>query len=170
MNNHVRNSLLAIVVCLLVIDVGKSFLGPSGPVPGPGPSPIPSGPDLYQVFNQTENHTQGRTDALRFSMLCSSLASRIDYDGKSPTPRITTGVQVDDLRRWARAYQLHGQSYGTRYPSLGPVVGQYLLSRLGDSGGSIDIVPEGSSISRRAIWVECYNSLADSAVLASKRI
>jgi hypothetical protein len=82
------------------------LLSDRAPRPRPNPEPRPAGPDLVTVFAAAPDRDKARSDALAFSHLCESLAIKIEYDGRLSPPRISTGVQCDELRRWAREYGL----------------------------------------------------------------
>lgn len=119
-----------------------------------GPSPIkPEGPDLTAAFSQTSSTAQATMDARQFAALCSSLADMMEYDGKRSEPRLLTGVQMDDLRRWSREYLQTGSSFGSRYPRLPELVGSYLDEKIGKSGGPV--TPES-----RAAWVSAHRQLS----------
>lgn len=130
------------------------------------PGERPEGPDLYAVFNEFgQSDEQARSDAIAFGVLCESLGAMIEYDGQRPDgPRLLSGVQLDDLRRWAREYQMRGESFGQRYPSLPKVVGGYLDEQLGTScGGALD----GEM---RDKWVASHRQLAKCSLWAAEKL
>lgn len=139
--------------------VGYLLLGGSG---GILPEK-PAGPDLTAAFAQTSNTSQAAADARQFAALCASLADMMEYDGKRTEPRLLTGVQMDDLRRWAREYLQVGSSFGSRYPRLPELVGGYLDEKLGKSGGPV--TPES-----RAAWVAAHRQLSLCGEYAAKAL
>jgi hypothetical protein len=118
------------------------------------PGTKPEGPDLLPAFKQTDNFGQARQDAEQLAALCDSIADAIEYDGaRGEQSRLTTGVQLDNLRRWSREYLLRGDSFGTKYPQLPEVIGKYLDNQVGTKGGPVDI-------ELRKRWVTSHRQLA----------
>lgn len=124
----------------------------------PGAS-TPDGPDLVQVFRTSDDAAQARRDAWTFATLCSSLADQIEYDGQLSQPRLRTGVQLDDLRRWAREYRLEGRSFSAEYPALPQTVRDFLDSQVGTAGGPIDAA-------QRTRWITALRTLSRCAAYA----
>jgi len=129
----------------------RAFTTPAPPTPTPH-----NGPDLRAAFGQTDNPARARADAATFAALCRSIADVIEYDGRLDKPRLTTGAQLDRLRRWAREYNLDGVSLGTRYPALPPAIKTYLDEQLGTDAGPL-------APAHRQKWVAAYRTLAAAA-------
>ena len=146
-------------VVAVVLVVGYFLLnGAKGPL-----LPRPDGPDLTAAFSQSNSSSQASTDARQFAALCSSLADMMEYDGKRQEPRLLTGVQMDDLRRWSREYLQTGSSFGSRYPKLPELVGTYLDEQLGKSGGPL--TPES-----RSKWVATHRQLSLCGEYAAQKL
>ena len=143
------------------IAVGVLYLmaGADTPV-----GPKPSGPDLVPAFRQTDKPDQAREDARSLCAFCDALAATIEYDGaRGDQARLTTGVQLDNLRRWSREYMLRGESLGTRYPKLPEEIGKYLDQAVGTAGGPIDA-------DARKKWVQAHRDLARCAQWAADQL
>jgi len=154
------NKLLAIVAVGL-IGAGLYLSqqdSPGTPKPSPG-----DGPDLLAAFRQNDDSAQASADAWAFSCLCQSLADCIERDASLEPPRLRTGVQLDDLRLYARHYQRDGHNYGTIYPQLKTTVGAHLEQAVGNSGGPV-------SAEGRRKRVEAYRHLAASAKYAASEL
>lgn len=126
-------------------------------------TPPAGGPDLVSVFQQADNMSQASQDAADMGKLCNAIARQIEYDGTRPQPRLTTGQQMDDLRRWAREYFTNGQSLGVQYPRLPGLVKSFLATQLGTSGGPINA-------EQRAKWASAFRTLGESALYASTQL
>lgn len=116
-------------------------------------SPPTDAPDLVAAFATNDSAIEARTDALTLGELCRSIADVIEYDGQLEQPRLTTGVQLDRLRRWAREYRLGGKSLAVKYPELPPILRGYLDAKVGTSGGPI-------TAAQRQQWVAAYRTIA----------
>lgn len=152
-------------VLLVFAALGIWFVFSQPPAPQPPLPDRPSGPDLYTVFSSVGNTTQAHADAVAFGVLCESLAAMIEYDGtRGEEARLTTGIQLDDLRRWSREYYMRGDSFGVRYPQLPEVVGGFLEAQIGESsGGLVDDT-------MRARWVNAHRALAQQSLWAANRL
>lgn len=126
-------------------------------------TPPAGGPDLVAVFSQSDNMSQAAQDAADMGKLCNAIARQIEYDGTRPQPRLTTGQQMDDLRRWAREYFTNGQSLGVQYPKMPATVKAFLDSQLGTAGGPINA-------EQRAKWVSAFRTLGESSRYASTKL
>lgn len=115
--------------------------------------PPDDAPDLVAAFATNDSALEARTDALTLGELCRSIADVIEYDGQLEQPRLTTGVQLDRLRRWAREYRLGGKSLAVKYPELPPILRGYLDAKVGTSGGPI-------TAAQRQQWVAAYRTIA----------
>lgn len=140
---------------LHVIDAANASADPSTPVLQPGD------PDLSAAFRETGDRAKASQDARQFAALCRSLADTIEFDGSQQSPRIRTGVQLDDLRRWARHLLLDGRTFSETYPTLAVAVGEFLDSKVGTSGGVL-------SAEHRARYVAAFRSLARSSEAAAQ--
>jgi len=145
------------------------LLASRSPLPQPNPSPPPAGPDLVSVFAVGRDRDKARVDALAFSHLCESLAAKIEYDGGLTKPRIATGVQCDELRRWAREYGLSGGSFASDYPQLPEAIKAYMDTALGTGGGPIDVTGEAGKTIRQK-WVEALRVISQSAKHAANSL
>jgi len=130
------------------------------------PKPQPDVPDnaftLAPAFRTNDNRAEAVRHAFTFAVLCRSLANGIEYDGtRKPSPRINTGVQIDDLRRAVREYSLNGVSFAIKYPGLASMVGEYLDAKVGKGGGTFDE-------SKRNAWVAAFRALGAASELAAK--
>lgn len=150
-------------VPLILFVVAIWWLGSPGispPAPAPGPAPTL---DLVSVFAKNDNRDEASCDAEMFGAVVTSCAAVMDYDAKLAEPRIQTGVQVDDLRRWVRDYATGGKSFKDKYPSLGAAVKQFLDAKAGDSGGPLDDA-------KRQKWIEALRELGASAEYAAQQL
>lgn len=121
--------------------------------PRPAPTPTPAaGLDLRGKFIGP----QAATDAAAFAGVCSAIADAIELDGKAQAPRITTGIQLDDLRVATSEFRFAPQPLRERQPHVRAAVGRYLDVTVGTSGGPLD--PVG-----RAKWVAAFRELAQAA-------
>ena len=132
----------------------------SGPIDDPK---RPEGPELYSIFSQSPNALEAGADAKTFGDLTAAVAAHLEYDGSLPEPRINTGLQVDDLRRWSREYVTHGQSYRAKYPALVEAVKVYLDQHAGTSGGPLDDA-------KRRAWSKALRDISGNAHYAAKRL
>lgn len=155
-------------VWLLMAGLGyKALAGGAAPAPAPMP-PTPGGPDLRAAFAMNNDRTAARTDAHVLATIFKSLGKTIDYDanrrdatGKLLPPRLTNGVQFDDLRYHLRDLRMNGWSFAQTYPLLGPTIHNHLVQAVGDKGDEIDDT-------KRRAWVLALNQLAASCELAAK--
>lgn len=146
-------------IVLLAAAAGLFFFGRSAGTPA---LPQPAGPDLVQAFATNDDRAQAHAHAQAFGAICFSLADVLEYDGALEAPRIKSGVQVDDLRRWTRENHLAGRSFAAKYPGLKSAVEQHLTQALGTAGGNLS--PE-----QRAKWVTAFRELAANAEYAAKQ-
>lgn len=150
--------LLAALVVIVLLVVERN-----GDQVKPVPRPPADAPDLLPAFSATDDLLQAKQDASDFAALCCALADQLEYDSKLPSPRINTGVQMDDMRRWAREYFLSGQSLGVRYPKLRDIVKDYLDRKLGTDGGRLDDA-------KRKAWIDALRVLAEAGRYAASRL
>lgn len=133
------------------------------PLPSPAPDVIPSGPDFLGAFSRSDDLRQAGCDAEAFAGICESVASVLEYDGKQTSPRIDSGVKVDDLRRWVREYALGGGSLKGKYPAVADAAKEYLDKHAGSSGGPMDQAS-------RDRWVRALREMSASSRYAAGRL
>lgn len=95
-------------------------------------------------------------DAAAFAGLCRGIADALQADGQKPTPRITTGVQLEDIRVAAAEGRFLPRALSREQPHATAAAGRYLDDTVGTSGGPLDATA-------RAKWVAAYRALAESA-------
>jgi hypothetical protein len=101
-------------------------------------------------------------DASLLAAMADEVAGVIEFDGKQDKPLLTTGHQLDQLRTRTREWLMRGESLGERQPKVRQIVGEYLESKLGHSGGEI-------TAAQRDSWVAAYRDIARSARHALSR-
>jgi hypothetical protein len=95
-------------------------------------------------------------DAAAFAGLCRGLADALEADGSRPQPRITTGVQIEDVKVAAAEGRFLPRRLTQEQPHAVAAAGKYLDDAVGTSGGPLDAAA-------RAKWVEAYRELATAA-------
>jgi hypothetical protein len=95
-------------------------------------------------------------DAAAFAGLCRGLADALEADGSRPQPRITTGVQIEDVKVAAAEGRFLPRRLTQEQPHAVAAAGKYLDEVAGTSGGPLDAAA-------RAKWVEAYRELATAA-------
>jgi hypothetical protein len=95
-------------------------------------------------------------DAAAFAGLCRGIADALQADGQKSTPRITTGVQLEDVRVAAAEGRFLPRTLTREQPHATAAAGRYLDEVAGTSGGPLDTTT-------RAKWVAAYRTLADAA-------
>lgn len=95
-------------------------------------------------------------DAAAFAGLCRGIADALQADGQKSSPRITTGVQLEDVRVAAAEGRFLPRALTREQPHATAAAGKYLDDTVGTSGGPLDAT-------RRAQWVEAYRTLAEAA-------
>lgn len=150
---------LLVIICLVVFLATLGGEGTNGQ--------RPEGPNLLPAFQETTGKfdiTHAKRDAVALSSLCNSIADMIEYDStRGDNSRLTSGSQLDDLRRYSREYFMRGESFGNEYPSLPKVIGEYLDSEVGTSGGPVD--PE-----TRKRWIQAHRQLAKCALWTAQQL
>jgi hypothetical protein len=111
---------------------------------------------LGKAFETNDDRDAAVRDAHIFATLCVSLADAIEYDSKQSAPRLRTGTQVDDLRRAVREYRMKGASFAMKYPALPGAVDAFITSRVGTSGGPLDV-------EQRKKWIAAFRELSHEA-------
>ena len=142
---------LAIVAALLAGAVLAAVVE-FAPRPGP-PAPAPSGVlDLRGKFIGPT----AADDAAAFAGLCTGIAEALAADGGRTAPRITTGVQIEDVRVAAAEGRFLPRSLSREQPHAVAAAGRYLDSVVGTSGGPLPA-------EARQRWVEAFRTLAQAA-------
>jgi hypothetical protein len=95
-------------------------------------------------------------DAAAFAGLCRGIADALEADGSRQQPRITTGVQIEDVRVAAAEGRFLPRRLTQEQPHAVAAAGKYLDDVAGMSGGPLDAAA-------RAKWVEAYRALAAAA-------
>jgi hypothetical protein len=95
-------------------------------------------------------------DAAALAGLCRGIAEALERDAAGTTPRITTGVQLEDLRIAASEGRFLPRSLSREQPHAVAAAGRYLDSVVGTSGGPL-------AADARARWVEAFRTLAQAA-------
>lgn len=121
------------------------------PRPAPRPSPA-AGLNLRGKFIGS----QAATDAAAFAGVCEAIADALEQDGKSNTPRISTGLQLEDLRVATSEFRFAPVPLRDRQPHVRAAVGRYLDEVAGKSGGPLDPVA-------RDRWVKCFREVAQAS-------
>jgi hypothetical protein len=99
---------------------------------------------------------QAAEDAAAFAGLCRGIAEALEADGSESQPRITTGVQIEDVRVAAAEGRFLPRRLTREQPHATAAAGKYLDDVGGTSGGPLDAVS-------RAKWVAAYRALAEAA-------
>lgn len=120
--------------------------------PNPTPGPVLT---LAPAFETNNNRAEAQFHARVFGTICTSLADVIEYDSKLSTPRIETGVDIDNLRRAMREYRMKGASFMQKYPELSPALDRYFKGILGSVGGGGKLTPDV-----RLKWISAFRGIA----------
>lgn len=131
-----------------------SLLAPAKP-----PAPRPAPPEAFSLSGKFIGATAAE-DAAMLSALCDELARIIQADGQKESPRLKTGVQMDELRVAAREGRTRGISIGARQPKARDAIEQYLNDEVGVSGGPV-------SAEQRAKWVDAFFEISRAASRAA---
>lgn len=95
-------------------------------------------------------------DAAAFAGVCRSVADTLEADGREKTPRITTGVQIEDVRLGIAGFRFAPVPLRERQPHVRAAVGKYLDGAVGTSGGPVDAAT-------REKWVKAFRTIATAA-------
>ena len=95
-------------------------------------------------------------DAAAFAGLCRGIADALEADGSRQQPRITSGVQVEDVRVAAAEGRFLPRRLTQEQPHAVAAAGKFLDEVAGTSGGLLDAAA-------RAKWVQAYRQLATAA-------
>lgn len=138
------------------------YSGWKGTTPGVAPMPKPPGPDMVAVFAKNDNRAEAKQHAHIMATIMGSLADFIEYDGQRKEPRITTGVQIDDVRLALRENRMKGWSFSTKYPDLGSAVESLMNEEVGTSGGVL-------TDTQRKKWVDALRKLSKCCEYAAQQ-
>lgn len=137
-----------------VLFAGAYYLGKSS-----NPTPeIPPLPAELVLKGQFIGPTASQ-DAAMLSALCDELAVEIEEDGQKSPPRLTTGLQLEELRTAAREGRMRGESLAARQPHARKLIGDYMTQKLGVDPGEIK---------NRADWVAAFRTIAKACADAAK--
>lgn len=118
--------------------------------------PAPPAPPLEIDLAGAFIGEKAADDATLLAEMSAAVADIIEWDGKQTEPALTTARSLDQLRTRTREFLCKGESIGERNPKVRQIVGDFLESRLGTSGGAI--TPE-----QRAAWVSAYREVSRAA-------
>jgi hypothetical protein len=141
-----------IVLAALLAGAVLAAIVEFAPRPGPAPAPTPAALDLRGKFIGP----QAAEDAAAFAGLCAGIAEALSADGGRTAPRITTGVQIEDVRVAAAEGRFLPRSLSREQPHAAAAAGRYLDTVVGTSGGPLDATA-------RQRWVEAFRTLATAA-------
>lgn len=130
-------------------------------VPSKAP-PSPPSPALEIDLSGAFQGPRAADDAALLAEMTGAVADMIEWDGSQPEPMLTTGRALDQLRTRTREFLCRGESIGERNPRVRQIVGDFLESHLGTSGGSV--TPE-----QRAAWVKAYREVSRASRYAITR-
>jgi len=138
------------IVLGIVVVAGLIWMsgGSSSPEP-PAPPDLPAELDLRGAFRGGD----AAVDAATLACLSEEIASCLEFDGRLPSPMLTTATAFDELRTRARVWMCRGSSLGEKHPAARDIIGGYLDSKIGTGGG--EVTPD-----IRAAWVHCYRQIA----------
>jgi hypothetical protein len=122
------------------------------------PRPAPPAPTPANVLDLRGKFMgpSAAEDAAAFAGLCHGIAEALAADGGRTAPRITTGVQIEDVRVAAAEGRFLPRSLSREQPHAAAAAGRYLDSVVGTSGGPLDATA-------RQRWVEAFRTLAQAA-------
>lgn len=121
----------------------------------PRPAPAPTPEAGYSLRGKWIGQAAAE-DAAAFAGLCRGTADALELDGTKQQPRITTGVQMEDVRIAAAEGRFLPRKLTQDQPHAVAVAGRFLDERAGTSGGPLD----GESRER---WVKALRDLAQLA-------
>lgn len=147
--NDIKPYLFAAALCLGAFWLGKS----SSKVPE-----IPPVPAEIVLRGQFIGPTAAQ-DAAMLSALCDELAVLIEEDGRKSQPRLTLGLQLEELRAVAREGRMRGESMAARQPHARKIIGDYMTQKLGVDPGEIK---------NRGDWVTAFRAIAKACADAAK--
>lgn len=118
--------------------------------PRPAPAPAPEG---GFTLKGKWIGPAAADDAAAFAGLCRGLAEALRADGTRATPRITAGVQLEDVRIAAAEGRFLPRQLTREQPHAVAAAGKFLDERAGTSGGPLDA-------DARDRWVKALDELA----------
>jgi hypothetical protein len=121
----------------------------------PRPAPTPTPEAGYSLRGKWIG-PHAAEDAAAFAGLCRGTADALELDGTKQQPRITSGVQLEDVRIAAAEGRFLPRRLTQDQPHAVAVAGRFLDENAGTSGGPID----GES---RGRWVKALRDLAQLA-------
>ncbi|MBU6221771.1 MAG: hypothetical protein KGR24_03390 [Planctomycetes bacterium] len=148
MNDRTKLIIAAALVAGAVLAAVVEF-GPRRAPPAPAPD---GGLSLRGKFIGP----QAAEDAAAFAGICRGVAEALSADGTRPQPRISTGVQLEDLRVAAAEGRFWPRSLSREQPHATAAAGRYLDEVAGTSGGPLDETA-------RMRWVKALAALAGAA-------
>lgn len=119
---------------------------------------VPVGPPSEITLRGKFVGASASDDAAALSGMCAALADALEVDGKAAAPRITTGLQMEDLRVAACEFRFQ-TPLRDRQPHVRAAVGRYMDQFAGTSGGPL--TSEG-----RAKWVTAFREVSAAAMEA----
>lgn len=139
-----KNVILAMLLAVAALAAAVEF------APRPAPAPAPEAG--YSLRGKWIG-PHAAEDAAAFAGLCRGTADALELDGTKQQPRITTGVQLEDVRIAAAEGRFLPRKLTQEQPHAVAVAGRFLDEHSGTSGGPID----GES---RGRWVKALRDLA----------
>lgn len=137
-------------VCLLAL-AGYLSLGDRT-----SPPPAPDGPLVLRGLFVGQDAAE---DAAILAAMSAEIADEMEWDGRQPSPLLTTGVAMDELRTRAMDARMAGVSMGDRQQQVRAAVSAYLTDHVGIDGGPL-------TDAQRAAWVSAYRTIAEAASAA----
>lgn len=150
-----------VMAALLLSIAAWSWLSRSGG--GGTPTPAPEPDNAAISLRGRFVGSSAAADAATIGCLCDALADCVEQDGMLASPRLTTGVAIDDLRVAARDARMNGVSIGDRQPLVRDAIRDYLARPdvVGVGGGPL-------SSEQRAKWVTAFRTIARAADYATR--
>jgi hypothetical protein len=142
---------IAVLAGLLLFAAVAAAIEVRNPMTPPAPAP-----DGAITLRGKWIGPQAAEDAATFAGLCHGLADALEVDGTRQQPRITTGVQIEDVRIAAAEGRFLPRQLTRDQPHAVAAAGRYLDEHAGASGGPIDATS-------RAQWVKALRDLANLA-------
>jgi hypothetical protein len=147
--NRQKLAILAAVLAVAAVAAAVEFAPRTSPAPPPAP-------DAGFSFRGRWVGPRAAEDAAAFAGLCRGLADALEVDGTKSQPRITTGVQIEDIRIAAAEGRFLPRRLTQDQPHAVAVAGRYLDEHAGTSGGPVDAESRGK-------WVKSLRDLAQLA-------
>ena len=144
-----REKIAAAALLVAAVIAAWMEYAPSGAAPAPAPEGSLSLRGKWIGPNAA-------ADAAAFAGLCRGIADALETDGSRPQPRISNGVQIEDIRVAAAEGRFLPRRLTQAQPHATAAAGKYLDEVAGTSGGPIDAAT-------RAKWVSSYRELAAAA-------